>query len=74
MAKIEIDDEAWNLYIKSWALNGVRDHHKRVKMLEDQMWEELSAIIEDSQRNPEAYDQPVIGLKEERREKDAYKT
>lgn len=72
--KIEIDDEVWNLYRKSWALLGVRDHYKLVKMLEDQMWEESSTSIESSRRQliddtPEAYVQREIGLEDERRDK-----
>ena len=79
MVKIEIDDEVWNLYRKSWALLGVRDNYKLVEMLEDQMWRESSAVVADSKRqliddNPEAYVQREIGLEEERREKDTCQT
>jgi hypothetical protein len=74
MVKIEIDDEVWNLYRKSWVLCGVRDHYKQVKMLEDQLWTESSEIIEDLQWEFEAYGQQEIGLKEEQREKNECKT
>ena len=69
MVKIEIDDEVWNLYRKSWLLVGIRDHYKQVKILEQQLWAESSEIIEDLQWEFETSGQQEIELKGDRWEK-----
>jgi hypothetical protein len=33
MVLIEIDDDVWDLFKKSWVLLGVREHEKLVEML-----------------------------------------
>ena len=38
MVKMEIDDELWRLYKKSWALFDVKTEDKVIVMLEDSMW------------------------------------
>jgi len=43
---IEIDDETWELYKKSWALFGVKPDDGVVKMLEVHMWEESMDVID----------------------------
>ena len=43
---IEIDDETWELYKKSWALFGVKTDDGVVKMLEVHMCEESMDVID----------------------------
>jgi hypothetical protein len=38
MVKIEIDDELWRLYKKSWVLFDVKTEDKVIVMLEDSTW------------------------------------
>jgi len=38
MVKIEINDELWRLYKKSWALFDVNTEDEVMLMLEDSMW------------------------------------
>jgi hypothetical protein len=38
MVKIEIDDELWRLYKKSWVRFGVKTEDRVIVMLEDFMW------------------------------------
>ena len=71
MVWIEIDDEAWELYKKSWALFGVRTHEKLVKMLNIDVREDSIIVIEDSERQlmsdePEALMRREIGLIKEK--------
>ena len=71
MVKIEIDDEVWQVYKKSWALMGVRTDEKLVAFLEDDLREKSLSVIEDGERlligdTPEAYVQREIGLEKER--------
>ena len=70
MVRIEIDDEVWSLYKKSWALMGVRTDEELFRMLEDQIWEECMNVIECAEKQliddtPEAYVQREIGLEKE---------
>ncbi len=74
MVTIEIDDEVWELYKKSWALLGVRAHYELVRILEIDMQERSSDAIEDAKNHliddtPEAYVQREIGLQKEREER-----
>jgi hypothetical protein len=50
MVRIEIDDEVWQVYKKSWALMGVRTEEKLIAYLEDDLWEKSLSVIEDSER------------------------
>ena len=72
MVRIEIDDEVWQVYKKSWALMGVRTEEKLIAFLNDDLWEKSLSVIEDSERQliddtPEAYVQREIGLEKERK-------
>ena len=69
---IEIDDEVWELYKKSWALLGTKTHEGLIKMLEVQLWEESYGCIEDGKKQlmsdePEALVLREIGLMEEKK-------
>ena len=71
MVRIEIDDEVWQVYKKSWALMGVRTEEKLVAFLEDDLREKSLSVIDDGERlligdTPEAYVQREIGLEKER--------
>lgn len=64
---IEISDEVWELWTRSWALLGIKKHEKLVKMLEDQMREESINVLEDGETQllddvPEAVDQRQKGI------------
>lgn len=72
MVRIEIDDEVWQVYKKSWALMGVRTEEKLIAYLQDDLWEKSLSVTEDSERQvidytPEAYVQREIGLEKEGR-------
>lgn len=72
MVKIEIDDEVWSLYKKSWALMGIRTDEKLIDILEKEIQRESLAIIDAAKKDliddtPEAYVQREIGLEKERK-------
>lgn len=72
MVEIEIDDEVWRLYKKSWALMGIRTDEKLVGILEQEIWRESLAIVDAAEKDliddtPEAYVQREIGLEKERK-------
>ncbi len=46
MFKIVVSDEVWNMYKKSWALNGIRTDEELVRVLEDQIWRESVLVTE----------------------------
>lgn len=71
MVWIEIDDEVWELYKKSWALFGVRTHEELVKTLNNSLWDDSIVVLEDSERHlisnePEALMRREIGLTKEK--------
>lgn len=71
---IEIDDQAWKLYKKSWALMGVKTHVKLVRMLNLYLEESSIVVLQDAERilvgnEPEAYMRREIGLMKEKRNK-----
>lgn len=73
MVQIEIDDEVWELFKASWALMGIRTHDELVRMLEVEMWENSSIVLDDAEVHlmddtPEAYVRREIGLERERKE------
>jgi predicted DNA-binding ribbon-helix-helix protein len=39
---IEIDDEVWGMFKRSWALLGMRTDDASIRMLEGQLWRALS--------------------------------
>jgi len=51
LVSIEIDDEVWEIYKKSWALLGTKTHEDLVRMLEVQLWEESYNCIKDSKKS-----------------------
>jgi len=64
---IEIDDEAWELYKKSWALMGVKTHAGLVRMLERYIRESSMDVLGDAENilvsdEPEALVRREIGL------------
>ena len=71
MVWIEIDDDAWTLYARSWALMGVKTFEGQVKMLEVYLRESSLTVQEDAEHNliskePEALVRREIGLMKER--------
>lgn len=71
---IEIDDEVWSLYKKSWALMGAKEHEDLVRMLEDTISTSSANVIEGAEMQliddtPEAYVQRQIGTEKEKRDK-----
>jgi hypothetical protein len=67
MVRIEIDDEVWQVYKKSWALMEVRTDEKLIRILEDQIWRESISVIEAAEQEqvddtPAAHAQREIGL------------
>jgi|WetSurSiteA1Bulk_404760.scaffolds.fasta_scaffold381443_1 hypothetical protein len=71
---IEVDDEVWLKYKKSWALMGVRNHDQLTEMLEEQISQESDSVIQEAEielldDTPEAYVQREMGLEKDRRKK-----
>jgi len=71
MVLIEIDDEVWNKYKKSWAILGVKTDEDLIEMLESQLWEESINCIQAAKEGPisnepEALVLRAIGLMEEK--------
>jgi hypothetical protein len=71
---IYVSDDVWEVYKKSWALMGIRDHEMLVRFLEDDIYERSLAVIDDAEKHliddtPEAYVQREIGLNKEQKEK-----
>jgi hypothetical protein len=72
MVLVEIDNEVWALFKKSWALFGTKTHAELVKMLNVDLKETSLNIIEDAKWHlfsdePEALMLREIGLMEEKR-------
>ena len=72
---IEISDEVWELYNRSWGPHGVRTHAELVRMLEVGLEEESMQCIENAKQDlisyePEALVLRAIGLMEEKTRKD----
>jgi len=68
---IEVDDEIWNIYKRSWALFGVKTHAELVRMLERYMEEGSMEVLNGAERilisdEPEALVRREIGLAKER--------
>ncbi len=71
MVWIQIDDEAWTLYKKSWALMDVKTHAGLVRMLERYMEESSKEVIDYAEHNllsdePEALFLREVGLMKEK--------
>jgi hypothetical protein len=74
MVRIEIDDEVWGVFKRSWAVMGVRTDEHLIRMLEIDLWEGAISVLETAERalisdTPEAYVRREIGLEKERSEK-----
>ena len=72
--RIEISDEVWNLYKKSWVLLGVRGHEDLVWFLENDVFERFTELIDFAEEEllddtTEVYVQREIGLEKGRQEK-----
>ncbi len=50
MVKIEIDDELWRLYKKSWVPFDVKTEDMVIVMLEDFMWREAADVLEGADK------------------------
>ena len=48
--KIEIDDEVWQVYRKSWVLMRVRTDNEFIAYLEDDLREKSFSVIEEAER------------------------
>ena len=53
MVLIEMDDEVWDLYKKSWALLGTKTHEGLISMLEVELREESNDCIESCKNSRE---------------------
>lgn len=74
MVKIEIADEAWDVYKRSWALMGIRTDEELVRIFEGDLRETSISVLENAETEliddtPEAYVRREIGLEKERLEK-----
>jgi hypothetical protein len=72
LVQIYISDDVWEVYKKSWALMGIREHETLVRFLEDDLFERSMSVIDDAETHllddtPEAYVQREIGLVKERK-------
>ena len=68
---IEVDDEIWNLYKRSWALFGVKTHAELVRMLERYLEECSGDVLQEAEsilisHEPEALMRREMGLMKER--------
>jgi hypothetical protein len=50
VVKIEIDDELWRLYKKSWALFDIKTEDKVIVMLEDSMWRSTADALKGADK------------------------
>lgn len=72
MVIVDIDDEVWDVYRRSWALMGVRGDKELVRFLEIDMWEHSCDVLEHAEHQllsdePEALVRRVIGIEKEKR-------
>jgi hypothetical protein len=73
MVTIEIDDDIWDAYRRSWALLGVRGHEELVRILEIGLWEESNDVLYDGEKHllsdePEALVRRAIGIEKENKQ------
>ena len=74
MLTVELDDEAWGLWKRSWALWGVRTNDELIKFLEIHMRESSTDVLNSAEEmlisdEPEALARREIGLMKERQKK-----
>ena len=62
MVTIEIDDDVWAVFEKSWEPFDVKGKKHVVKMLEDDILDRSIEVIEDAEKNPESYGLSEIEL------------
>jgi hypothetical protein len=67
MVIIDIDDEVWDVYRRSWALMEVRGYKELVRFLEIEMWEHSCDVLEHAEHQllsdePEAFVRRAIGI------------
>jgi hypothetical protein len=62
MVTIEIDDDVWAVFKKSWELFDVKGKKHLVKMLEDDILDRSIEVIEDAEKKPERYGMSEIEM------------